>query len=340
VGSGEERALAETVMEQAGSAASVINSVGQTTLVELMTFIAHAKLLIGADSAPVHMAALTATPVLNLSCARVNFWETGPHSAGSRVLFAHDLSALSPETVALESVSMIRAETPICAEAVRPSCLGSLQSLRESENLSWKLTEAIYTGADYPTFTSGRDLLSMQRLNELADLALSQLENIKLNSSNITALKILNEVDGMISTVARMNPDVLPLVEWFETERLRIPPGTPEQTLERSQKVFQNLLLVSSVYHVPREISQLVQRAIEGSMACIGALREYEFSPIESRFQELVSTLHDLARFSPKVGALNWSSVLASMTGALEGRDYIRIADILQWDLVPELRGL
>lgn len=340
VGSADEAALAAAVIGQLQNSESVLNSVGQTSLTELMAILSNARLLIGADSAPVHMAALTATPVLNLSCPYVNFWETGPHSAGSRVLFAHDLSALSSETIAIEAMSMIRGEEPVWAEVVRPSCLEPFQAIRATESLSWKLTEAIYTNCDYPALTSQRDLLSMQRLNELADLALRQFESFRNKPSNTMALNILAEVDGMISKVARVNPVVRPLVEWFETERLRIPPGTIEQTLERSEQVFQNLLLVTSVYYSNQNVHELVKNALDQSEECIHPLREYEFSGIESRFQNLVSNLHSLARHSPKVGESTWSSVLSGMTQALEARDYIKVADILQWDLVPTLRSL
>ncbi|NJL25535.1 MAG: glycosyltransferase family 9 protein [Calothrix sp. SM1_5_4] len=98
IGSAGERALSETVARIA-AADRVDNRVGQTDFAEVFSLLASSRLLIGADSAPVHMAALTATPVLNLSSATVNFWETGPLSAGSRVLFEERLPDIDPTRV-------------------------------------------------------------------------------------------------------------------------------------------------------------------------------------------------------------------------------------------------
>ncbi|MGZ3723636.1 MAG: glycosyltransferase family 9 protein, partial [Bdellovibrionales bacterium] len=95
VGSAGERGLAETVTSQLSNP-ELTNRVGETSLRELFQTVNGASLLIGADSAPVHIASLTQTPVLNLSSSSVNFWETGPLAAGSRVLYHENIQKISP----------------------------------------------------------------------------------------------------------------------------------------------------------------------------------------------------------------------------------------------------
>lgn len=338
IGSKEERPLSETV---AAGIVQVENRVGETTLDQLFPLIATAKLLIGADSAPIHIASLSGTPVLNLSCNEVNFWETGPISAGSRVIHADSMAQIAPQRVSQEALAMVEGRDPMGPIFIRPAALESYQAHGcEIENFTWSLVQALYTGTPYPPSESTTDRLAFQRLFEISELALQQLAQWNDPVARPTAAKILAQIDGVITEIARLNPRVEPLIQWFETERLRIPPLDAETTLERTRKCFQDLFTVCLVYReLGSDEGKIRERAAKLCMECAPEIREHNMQAVSGSFQALVSTLHDLARYSTKVADQSWSSVLDEVNSALERRDFIELADILQWKLAAALKA-
>lgn len=75
----------------AAAAASILNAPamnlsGKFSIIQLCRFIAELDLLIVPDTGPMHIAAWTGVPVLNLSIGPVNPWETGPFAPGHHVL--------------------------------------------------------------------------------------------------------------------------------------------------------------------------------------------------------------------------------------------------------------
>ena len=336
IGSGEERSLGEAVCSQIPS---IINRAGETTLDQLFPLIAQAKLLIGADSAPIHIAALTGTRVLNLSCMQVNFWETGPLSAGSRVLFATEMANHSPHRIANEVLAMIGDREPAGPCFVRPSELETYQPHEiGTEKFSWNLIQALYTGTPYPPAETLADRLAFQRLFEISELALQQLAQWENSSARPTAARILAQIDVMLAEISRLNPRIDPLIQWFETERLRIPPGDQGSTFERTRKCYQDLFLVCSVYRDPGDSEAKVRaRAAALCEECAPQIREHNLHVVNDSFQTLLSALHELARHSTKVADQSWSSVLDEVNSALERRDFVELADLLQWKLGPAL---
>ncbi len=65
-----------------------LNLTGHFTIRQLADFISGLDLFITPDTGPMHVAAWTGTPTLNLSTGPVNAWETGPFSPGHLVLRA------------------------------------------------------------------------------------------------------------------------------------------------------------------------------------------------------------------------------------------------------------
>lgn len=65
-----------------------LNLCGRFSVSELAGFLGQLDLLITPDTGPMHIAAWTGTPTLNLSLGPVNPWETGPFSPGHHVLRA------------------------------------------------------------------------------------------------------------------------------------------------------------------------------------------------------------------------------------------------------------
>jgi heptosyltransferase-3 len=339
IGSGSERGLSETVEAQLHNE-NVRNFVGQTQLNDLFSIVGTASLLIGADSAPIHIAALTSTPVLNISSSAVNFWETGPLSGGSRVLYHNDSAKIKPLAIAREAQAMLRGEMPIEPVALREQILQpfTLHGLAFPE-FRWELIQALYTGSTYPAVTAREDRLAFQRLFELSELALQQLARWNHPPERQSAARILAQVDQMLGDVARLNANVEPVIQWFETQRLRIPPGSPEDTLARTVTAFQDLFWVVSVYRENCGVKETAQKAIALCQECAPEIREHNMHAVSDSFQSLVSALQELARHSTKVADASWSSVLDEMNTSLANRDFVALADFLEWKMIPALNA-
>lgn len=86
LGGPAEAALGADVARRANTPA--LNLCGRFTLPELVAFTRSLRLLITPDTGPMHVAAWTQTPTLNLSMGPVNAWETAPFPPGHHVLRA------------------------------------------------------------------------------------------------------------------------------------------------------------------------------------------------------------------------------------------------------------
>ncbi len=86
LGGAAEKKLGFTVA--AALKAHPLNLCGHFSVNSLARFIAELHLFITPDTGPMHIAAWTGTPTLNLSLGPVNPWETGPFSPGHTILRA------------------------------------------------------------------------------------------------------------------------------------------------------------------------------------------------------------------------------------------------------------
>lgn len=337
IGSPDEAKLAATVASQVPS---LKNMAGQTTLPELFELLEDSILLIGADSAPVHAATLTGTRVLNLSSDAVNFRETGPVTRGSRILHSAEMSGIDPARVAQEALAMIEAQSPQGPCFVRVSREeGYLPVDTVTDDFAWDLIQALYTGSAYPKTESSADKIAFQRLFELAELALQQIANWE-GADQVVAARILGSVDEMLTEIPKICPNVEPVVQWFQTQRLRLPPSTHEQTLASTRKLFEELLWITAVYHESTNAAASAEKAMQLAKECAPDLREYDFHAIEPKFQKLISVLHDLARHSTNVGGSTWSSVLTIVEETLARQDFIALADLFEYELTAHLQAI
>lgn len=339
VGGGGEAALAETVVKQLNS--SRVRSVaGKTSFSDLIALIAESKLFIGCDSGPSQIASLTQTPVLQLTSDFSNFWTTGPTSAGSRILYAKDIGDISVERIVDEALRMLNGRPAGGPCIVRSSQLGEYGLNEISFNdFAWNLIQALYTSGSYPDTDVEKNLLAFQRVFELAELGLAQLDRWNDGKYQKTAALILQNIDDLLSEVAKHNPETAPLIYWFETEKLRIPPGEPQATFERTQKLFGDLHIIASVYYRYGDSKSESERASELALKVSPHFREFRLNIVQDDFQRLISTLQELSRHSTKVGGREWHSVLQELNEALERRDLIEVADQLEYVLVPALNS-
>ncbi len=237
-----------------GGNSEIINLVGELKLLETMRVIQGSRCLVGPDSAPIHMAGLVATPVLNLSVGRVKYWETGPRSVGSIVLPAETETDLPSDVVADMIMRLLhnhRVPTgTIEAAPGTPSYTGSSSPQTDFE---WNLTEAIYLGKDFPVPQEPLFLEGIRRLNEVNSFLIEQLSSIASQESLQKRAALLDRSEEIIETIAKLVPAVIPLVRWYMTEKIRIGPGSIQDIVVKNLET-QNLLQgVLDIYKIDPE---------------------------------------------------------------------------------------
>jgi ADP-heptose:LPS heptosyltransferase len=250
VGSVAERDFASQIAAISGDRQPV-NLVGETRLDEVFAMVSEACLLIGGDSAPVQIASLTGTPVLNVSLPIVSFWETGPRSKGSRILTIPSEDAISAEEIVNESLALLngQATTGATVRVLGPT-LPFVEMRPQPRAFEWEILRALYMGEKFPEPASDLFLLGIKRLQDVNTLALEQLDALRRNPQNKTASTIIDRVDELMEQITQqqMVPEATPIVRWFQTERSRIGPMLIEDLIEATSAVHQRLRDVLSVY--------------------------------------------------------------------------------------------
>lgn len=370
IGSSEERRLAETLKEEI-ECWNLVDRIGATSFAELFDIISTSRLLIGGDSAPVHIAMHTATPVLNLSLGPVRFWETGPYPIGSGVLRSAEPSALKAAAVQRatlhflnttaapdEMIVRMGAEEPFYREFVNPV-----------DRFPWLLIKAIYMREEFPALPDdGVVRLALQRLAEVTQVALMDIQALERDPRNQAVRDLLEQVDHVIVQVVRMVPEIGPLVRWFETERVRLGPMPLSDLFMKTRRIFEDLQTVLSVYvdtsllgtgdageseaALNREGLACLDRLQDMIPHCSMRFRQYETAGAESEFQQILRDLtfldeNGLRDGSTKVADLanEWRSatesfreVAAQLSTAFERKDYVYVADLIEYEIPPCLR--
>lgn len=251
VGAGdEERTVAERIAVTAATN-QVVNLVGQTTLDETFEMVAEARLLIGGDSAPMQMASLTGTPVLNISLPMVSFWETGPRAKGSRILVLPSEDAIASDEVVAEALAMLKAQPPrLPVVRVPGPTMPYIEARPQPMAFEWELLRALYMGEDFPQPPSELFLLGMRRLQDVNQLALEQIQTLRANPVNKTASVILDKADELMDQIVQegMVPEAAPMLRWFRTERLRIGPMPVDQLILATEAVHRRFAEVICLY--------------------------------------------------------------------------------------------
>lgn len=248
LGSTEERAIAQTA-GAVSSARRPVDLVGKTSLRDVFELARWARLLIGGDSAPVHIAALTGTPVLNLSFSSVSFWETGPKSAGSRILAFASPQDLASDLVVREALTMLDGNN---GDERVIHVRGRLQPYdpppEKSSSAEWEWLQAIYMGRPFPVPESEACHQGLKRLYQANQLALDQLRRLQSRPGDSIAIGILERFDEIIGVVGRLVPTLNILLRWFQTERVRIGPLPPDEILQRTLALHEKLHEILSLY--------------------------------------------------------------------------------------------
>lgn len=248
IGAASEAAIAEQI--QASVPPERLKSyVGKTSIKELFSLIQGSKLLVGADSAPMHMASLTGTCCVNLSLSSVNFWETGPRAPGSVVLRGQDETDFASDKVALAMKRALYKEKQdlsiIKVQEGSPSYWGLAP---KDSDFQWNLLKAIYMGEDFPMTENE---LFRDGIVKMADINLLMIEQMEAIQKGVDITKVAGIIDRgeeIIETIAKLVPPLAALVRWYQTEKIRIGPDTQEKLLERSLHIQNQLQNVLNLY--------------------------------------------------------------------------------------------
>ena len=250
VGSLEERGLADSILSQQ-TLKRTYSLVGRTKISDLFRVLKEANVVVSPDSVTQHMASLTQTPVVNLSCSAAKFWETGPRSPMSRVVYAHEPEMLSADRIVAEVRAIMGYSSPYTQE-IR-ACTGTpvaFEVLGQNDyDFEWSLTEALYTKSPYPIVQEKLQYDAIQRIQETAVMALERVQALlNQEGDKVLHFEVLNQVDVILDSIEKIAPCWSPLLNWYRTEKIRMSPDSVENLLQKSKSIYQQLLQVTEVY--------------------------------------------------------------------------------------------
>lgn len=260
VGSAGESEIARGIVSQLGQDPNLVlnrvfNLVGSNNLAQLKDVIEESRLLIGADSSPMHIASLVNTKCLNVSSDYVNFWETGPRAMGSFIFKTSSLTEVNIQKLAQLAVALlgneILEEQGFLAVGGVPyyksATTVTIAESKDEQNIRWESIRAIYLSAEFPKVEDNLMGEAFIRLLECNEVILEQLKGITSKEQAKNLSDVLNQGDHILATIAKLVPDVIPYLNWLEAEKIRIPPVQFEEVLEkttRAHQTFENLILL------------------------------------------------------------------------------------------------
>ncbi|MGE3972901.1 MAG: glycosyltransferase family 9 protein [Bdellovibrionales bacterium] len=248
VGAKAEAKIASSIVEML-SQGNIENLVGKTSLKELFQIIQSAQLVIGGDSSPIHVAPLTETPCLNISFSSVNFWETGPRSAKSRVLYFHTPHELDTTAVVEESFSLLNDEEPRQASVRSSDASSFYEVLRDADHeFEWSLLLALYFGSSFPSSPDALFVNSLIRLQEVSQVVQQQLDILERNPAQKTALGIIERLDEVTEKIGELVPSARILTRWLMGHKINIPPGSLNDIINQTRQLYAKLDQVISNY--------------------------------------------------------------------------------------------
>ncbi|MGZ3769183.1 MAG: glycosyltransferase family 9 protein [Bdellovibrio sp.] len=251
IGGPEEKPLANEIIKKAPQI-QFINTVGQTKMPELFSILKKAELLIGCDSAPIHMASLTDTPTFNVSVGDVNFWETGPKASLSFIYRVQDETKLSPPR--LGEVLKMLLEGHVASELIIRGAGVTSYRLDEKpmQSFKWDLVKAIYLGGAYPMAERMEILQAAHQMNEINEFAMEQISLIPTKGLQLTG-ELLNRAEEVLHSISHCVPELSPLIDWYQAEKIAIGPGTVEEICTATLNVHQRFARHLRAY-IPQEV--------------------------------------------------------------------------------------
>ena len=241
IGSKAEEHLASEFFSSS-KRSDISNLVGKTRIEELFNVIGNADVLIGADSAPMHIASLVNTQALNLSCKSVSFRETGPRSWGSRVLMFETPSQASSEKVAVELRSMLNGSSCCYSPVVLAGDARTYVDVNgKASSFEARLINAIYMQSEFPEADYEVDFEIVKQLKDANALLLENLRKIGDQVFDNQTGLIIGRVESLFSYVEQNFPRWAPLMSWLSCEKLRVGPADMQQIIVANIRIHQIL---------------------------------------------------------------------------------------------------
>lgn len=220
--------------------ARCVDLVGKTKLTEVFYILQKAQLLLGGDSAPMHMASLTDTPSLNVSVGNVKFWETGPKASLSFIYRANTEAQVHPQRLGEMMAQLLEGHLPE-GLAVRAPGMTSYECQESAQDrFQWDLIQAIYMNGPYPLAERIELIQAAMKLSEINTFAMEQLSLVPEKGIEAVA-PYLERAEDVIQSISRIVPEVSPLINWYNAEKVRIAPGTQEEVLTATLNIHRAL---------------------------------------------------------------------------------------------------
>lgn len=246
IGGPGERITADLICG-GNSQAQIVDLVGKTKLVDLFPIIQNAELLVGCDSVALHIGTLTNTPTLNISLGKVNFWETGPKAQLSFIYRIDEGETVYAERVAEVTAGLV--EGQMAPELIyrHDGYVSYFDPREKQEPFSWKLIKSIYLG-DRPPVTDDMNFVqAVQKLGELNDFILEQL-NLFARTRDQRFLDLIARAEESINAFNRLAPSLSPMINWLTARKTQIKPATQEQLIEDTIKAHKEFQLIMKPY--------------------------------------------------------------------------------------------
>jgi heptosyltransferase-3 len=248
IGAPHEIEIGEKIMT-AVPGGNVFNMVGRTNLIEVFQILSQSSLLVGCDSAPMHMASLTKTPSLNLSFSTVNFWETGPRAPHSYILKGESEDDFVSDKVAAVAHKILHGEKLDLSVVVGQKGNPSYRAFtRKDQDEQWNMVQAIYQGLPFPAIEAPLFDSGIVKLMEVNQLMLEQMTYIQKGGDLQKVSGIIDRGEEIIQTISNLVPPLGTLIRWYQTEKIRIGPGTQEEVLAKTIHIHNLLKQVLEIY--------------------------------------------------------------------------------------------
>lgn len=250
VGSKEERAIADAIQKSLPRK-EIVNLVGVTQVPDLFPILQEAELLIGCDSAPIHMASLTDTPTFNISIGRVNFWETGPKATLSFIYRVEEPSQLRVAELS-DVLNQLLSGAVHESLIIRSPGMVSYERIETvSDKFQWDLIQAIYMGGAYPLAERLEIVLGAQHLRDLNQFSIEQISMVPTKGLDFVG-PLLDQADEVIKKMSQQVPELSPLINWYLAEKSGVAPGSIEDICKATLSIHQRFVNHLQVY-IPEE---------------------------------------------------------------------------------------
>lgn len=224
LGSPAEAEVADSIC-QAFPQGVVHNLVGKFKIYNHFEILSRCQMLIGADSAMIHMASLLNVPCVNVSIGAVNFWETGPRAKNSYIAkFLHADEIKIAEIIQLVDAVTLGNEPSNTIKTIEGCPSYFTQNTSKIEEFSWSFVRALYMEADYPIVDDLHSLKSFHSFFELNKMVLNEIEQYSKSKgeSQSVHLDLLKSMESTLDLLAQKSRATMPLWNWIVGQRVRI----------------------------------------------------------------------------------------------------------------------